>query len=256
MSILLQLKNAAIALGGPLFRTALIADMTTIENEVNNLDIAVNGLTQNVTTSWVSGTTYAINDFRRSPINFQTYRRLMVGAGTVDPSADTTNWVAVAAGNSSQNINVAPATASTHAVPKGQLDAGAGHIGELQEQTLASGAALSLTTATALSIKAILLTAGTWDITGMAGFNTGATTNTTQFVGSISLTDNALGVEKNIGVIQYPAAGQVNVGQQFSLPTIRVTPAVSTTYYLVLRSAFSVSTTTGYGSIRATRVAL
>ena len=43
-------------------------------------------------TLWVSGTTYAIGDRRFSPTNGLTYRRLTVGAGTTDPSADTTNW--------------------------------------------------------------------------------------------------------------------------------------------------------------------
>ena len=41
---------------------------------------------------WVSGTTYAINDVRRSPTTSYAYRRLTAGAGTTDPSADTTNW--------------------------------------------------------------------------------------------------------------------------------------------------------------------
>lgn len=41
---------------------------------------------------WVSGTTYAIGDKRTSLINGFIYRRLIAGAGTTDPSADTTNW--------------------------------------------------------------------------------------------------------------------------------------------------------------------
>lgn len=41
---------------------------------------------------WVSGTTYAVGDARFSPITFQTYRRKIAGAGTTDPSLDTTNW--------------------------------------------------------------------------------------------------------------------------------------------------------------------
>jgi len=45
---------------------------------------------------WVSGTTYAIGDRRYSPINFATYRRTTSGAGTTDPSADTTNWAPLA----------------------------------------------------------------------------------------------------------------------------------------------------------------
>lgn len=42
--------------------------------------------------AWVSGTTYAIGNMRYSPINFLAYRRKTAGAGTTDPSLDTTNW--------------------------------------------------------------------------------------------------------------------------------------------------------------------
>lgn len=41
---------------------------------------------------WVSGTTYAIHDVRRSPLTGRPYRRRTAGAGTTDPSADRTNW--------------------------------------------------------------------------------------------------------------------------------------------------------------------
>ena len=43
-------------------------------------------------TIWVSGTTYAAGNARYSPIDFQTYRRKTAGAGTTDPSLDSTNW--------------------------------------------------------------------------------------------------------------------------------------------------------------------
>lgn len=43
-------------------------------------------------TAWVSGTTYAIGNVRYSPITFLSYRRKTAGAGTTDPSADSTNW--------------------------------------------------------------------------------------------------------------------------------------------------------------------
>ena len=42
---------------------------------------------------WVSGTTYAVGDATISPIDLQTYRRVIAGAGTTDPSADATNWL-------------------------------------------------------------------------------------------------------------------------------------------------------------------
>jgi hypothetical protein len=45
---------------------------------------------------WVSGTTYAIGNVRFSPVSFQSYRRKTAGAGTTDPSTDSTNWVILA----------------------------------------------------------------------------------------------------------------------------------------------------------------
>jgi hypothetical protein len=42
--------------------------------------------------AWVSGTTYAIGNIVWSPITYLSYRRKTNGAGTTDPSADSTNW--------------------------------------------------------------------------------------------------------------------------------------------------------------------
>ena len=45
---------------------------------------------------WVSGTSYtAGTSVVYSPINFLTYRRIVSGAGTTDPSLDPTNWQAL-----------------------------------------------------------------------------------------------------------------------------------------------------------------
>ena len=44
---------------------------------------------------WVSGTTYAAGALVYSPITARTYRRKTAGAGTTDPSADSTNWTAL-----------------------------------------------------------------------------------------------------------------------------------------------------------------
>ena len=44
---------------------------------------------------WVSGTTYAIGNVVWSPTNYLSYRRTTNGAGTTDPSSDTTNWSAL-----------------------------------------------------------------------------------------------------------------------------------------------------------------
>ncbi len=41
---------------------------------------------------WTSGTTYPLDAVVWSPISKLPYVRIVAGAGTTDPSADTTNW--------------------------------------------------------------------------------------------------------------------------------------------------------------------
>ena len=41
---------------------------------------------------WVSGTTYALGQVVISPLSLLLYRRVISGAGTTDPSLDSTNW--------------------------------------------------------------------------------------------------------------------------------------------------------------------
>lgn len=62
-------------------------------------------------TLWVSGTTYAIGDRRYSPANGLTYRRLTAGAGTTDPSADTTNWTPIGLNAPAQIVTTSAVTA-------------------------------------------------------------------------------------------------------------------------------------------------
>lgn len=47
--------------------------------------------------AWVSGTTYSLGDVVYSPVDYQSYRRIVAGAGTTDPSADATNWTKISA---------------------------------------------------------------------------------------------------------------------------------------------------------------
>lgn len=54
-------------------------------------------------TAWVSGTTYAVGNVRYSPITFLSYRRKTAGAGTTDPSVDSTNWQLI---NGTGNVNL------------------------------------------------------------------------------------------------------------------------------------------------------
>lgn len=67
-------------------------------------------------TIWVSGTTYAIGNVRFSPINYLTYRRKTAGAGTTDPSQDSTNWQLLTAGLNKPFVISTSTTAITSAV--------------------------------------------------------------------------------------------------------------------------------------------
>lgn len=90
---------------------AFVTSLVTFVNEANALQADVNAKQTAAATSatnalasenasaansgatiWVSGTTYAIGNVRFSPITFLSYRRKTAGAGTTDPSADSTNW--------------------------------------------------------------------------------------------------------------------------------------------------------------------
>jgi len=61
--------------------------------------------------AWVSGTTYAVGNVRYSPINFLAYRRKTAGAGTTDPSLDTTNWALAAGQGDATSADIAAAKA-------------------------------------------------------------------------------------------------------------------------------------------------
>lgn len=87
---------------------------------------------------WVSGTTYPIGDAVYSPITFMTYRRKTNGAGTTDPSADTTNWelisgtvssIAVSGGTTGLTTSGGPVTTAGTITIAGTLAATNGGTG-------------------------------------------------------------------------------------------------------------------------------
>ena len=73
--------------------TAASASASTASNAAASA-LATSGATQ-----WVSGTTYALGAAVWSPVDAQTYRRIVAGAGTTDPSADATNWTKLGGGS-------------------------------------------------------------------------------------------------------------------------------------------------------------
>ena len=72
---------------------AKLSENNSKTSELNSLANAQNAAASNNAPKWVSGTTYTAGQIAWSPVNGRIYKRLITGAGTIDPSADTTNWV-------------------------------------------------------------------------------------------------------------------------------------------------------------------
>lgn len=72
------------------------SDGTPDQGVYNNVNItylrAADDTRYNIIGTWVSGTTYALASVVQSPIDDRWYKRIIAGAGTTDPSADSTNW--------------------------------------------------------------------------------------------------------------------------------------------------------------------
>lgn len=129
--------------------------------------------------------------------------------------------------------------------------------------SVVQSAALSLTTATSLTIASITLPAGKWRISAMIGYLFGTATSVTVLRGGVSLTNNTLPASDTTAV---PTAGEtivqgmseavgivkINGGvQTMSIPSYDVFLTVSTTFYLIGRSTFTVNTNKVFGSILA-----
>lgn len=77
--------------------TASSGASTATTQAANAAASAASAAVANTATMWVSGTTYTTGQGVWSPLNYLAYRRKTNGAGTTDPSLDTTNWAALSA---------------------------------------------------------------------------------------------------------------------------------------------------------------
>lgn len=137
-------------------------------------------------------------------------------------------------------------------------NAAAGKVGEVLSDSSSPGS-VSVTTATDLNITTtgIVLTAGDWDLSGIAYFLAGGATTVT-FVGASFSTTSATRDFTTSGAFSTLPLGNVVVGNSqyitLAISPYRVSVAGNTTYYFVGRSAFGVSTMAVGGIIRARRV--
>lgn len=133
--------------------------------------------------------------------------------------------------------------------------AGTGKLGEFISKTVLSASATSLATNTAKNITSISLTAGDWDVTGVAAFNPNAATTITLYSAWISTTSATAPTVPNSGAYaQFLFSTAITgVGWVFPVGTIRISVAGTTTVYLSALSTFLTNTNAAYGFISARR---
>lgn len=134
-------------------------------------------------------------------------------------------------------------------------DATAGNIGEYISSTILSGAAVSLTSATAKTITSTSLDGGDWDVWGTVGFTANAATTATIFEGGVSAVTDTLPTPPGSGA--YSQIG-LSVGAAGLMPVlpigmVRVSLSTTTPIYLVAQSTFAVNTMSAYGFLGARR---
>lgn len=135
--------------------------------------------------------------------------------------------------------------------------AAAGDVGEFVDSQVASGSAVSLTTATAANVTSISLTAGDWDVYGSVGFLTAATTNFTQLISGVSVTSATIDTNDNSlrhVTLNTPGTAPGVSATHVLTPTVRISLSGTTTVYMIARASFSISTCSAFGRLSARRV--
>lgn len=132
--------------------------------------------------------------------------------------------------------------------------ASAGILGEYLTAAAAS-TTVSLTTATPANAITLSLTAGDWDVQGIGVFQTALTTSVTATQVGLSTTTATFGADGSYTRDNFAAVVPGAIEWRDSpTPVLRISLAATTTVYLVVQSAFTVSTQTAGGVIRARRV--
>jgi hypothetical protein len=130
--------------------------------------------------------------------------------------------------------------------------ANAGSVGEYISGTTSG---TTITNGTAVNATSISLTAGDWDVTGVAAI-VGTTIILSAFAAGVSTTSATLGSFGTYGQIAN-INGTVTASTQtgdVTLPVVRVNVSTTTTVYLVGSATFSSGTATVNGFLRARRV--
>jgi hypothetical protein len=129
-------------------------------------------------------------------------------------------------------------------------NAQAGSVGEMGPAS--TNSAPALTTATPANLGNISLTAGDWDVWGVALFSPATTTTMTVHTAGINTTSATLPAAGQYATLAgFTITGAVNV--YMNVPTVRVNVSTTTTVYLVGQATFATSTCAGGGFLFARR---
>lgn len=127
-------------------------------------------------------------------------------------------------------------------------NANAGSVGEYQTATSAS---TGMTSGVNTNLISLSLTAGDWDVSGVAQQAPSGATVLSSWVVGISTVSGTFGP---IGSYVSPAYSTTGTGQTTASPVVRVSLSATTTVYLEVIANFTTSTLNATGFIRARRI--
>ncbi len=136
-------------------------------------------------------------------------------------------------------------------------NAAAGMIGEYVSSAVASGSAVSLTTATTASVTSISLTAGDWDVTGLVEYIASSATvaaNAPIYAGIGSTSAGLTDAQYSLLRAGAMTTASYSPWNTIDTPVVRFSLTSTTTIYLHAQATFTAGTMTAYGTIRARRV--
>jgi hypothetical protein len=124
----------------------------------------------------------------------------------------------------------------------------AGGVGEFVETIVTNAAPVSVSTGTAKDLATLALTAGDWDVEGLASFN--PTVSTAQVQAGISQTLNTLPALELQNILAVTIPGRSGL----AIPRQRLSLAAGATVRLVVAATFGGGTCSAYGFVNARRV--
>lgn len=234
---ILSTTGATAALASPAATALTITSGTTGAVTIDSGTTgAINiGTGQNVKTLTIGDSIYTTTTIQGNPSNINTH-----------VSGVRTTNISNAISGSKVNIY-------------GEIDgvaAGAGYIGEPRSSLIASGAAVSLTTATPANVTLLALPAGDWDVTSNVNYI--ATTATVAIAALWEAGMNTVSATlPTDGTETYLSQGAITVSSFYASvaqPRKIINVSVATTVYLVAEATFTAGTVAAYGNITARRV--